>query len=366
MLLTFWSCNISIADHYKPYVIENKKDDALFNIYANDWNKFIKSVHSEPSCWDTTPKSLSKLTDVSDCWYRGIKKHMSRNEINVNQKIIDAFHDYYSAIFETGKSIQITWIQVASAGGRSDIEGDLLSWGKNVDYLWEDAMSFSKETWIRYAEIQSANFSKETNKKNTVQSGSGFFVNNKGYYITNYHVIDGCSTNSRILISGTEISSKIIATDKLNDLAILKSNLSGNNFLNFSTKSPKKLEKIFVAGYPFGKGLSDDLKFTQGIVSSLKGFQDNSNQIQIDAAINSGNSGGPIVNENGKLIAVAVSGLDKSLSEGIGFGIKSSSVMNFLDVNEIEYSTSSITNYNLSTKKLADILEKGTVYTFCK
>ena len=40
--------------------------------------------------------------------------------------------------------------------------------------------------------------------------------------------------------------------------------------------------------------------------------------------------------------------------------------MNFLDVNEIEYSTSSITNYNLSTKKLADILEKGTVYTFCK
>ena len=66
---------------------------------------------------------------------------------------------------------------------------------------------------------------------------------------------------------------------------------------------------ILDAGYPLGKGLSDDLKFTQGIISAVKGYADNSNQIQLDAAINSGNSGGPIVNEDGDLVAVAVSGM---------------------------------------------------------
>ena len=167
IVLVLW-CNVSVADHYKPYVIEKKKDDTIFNIYANDWNEFIKGIHSEPDCWDTTPKkSLSKLTDLSDCWYRGIKKHMSRNDISTNQKIIDAFHDYYSTIFESGKSLQINWIQIASVGGRSDVEGDLINWGNNVDYHWKDAMSFSKKTWINYATIQSLNYSKETTKKNT-------------------------------------------------------------------------------------------------------------------------------------------------------------------------------------------------------
>ena len=65
----------------------------------------------------------------------------------------------------------------------------------------------------------------------------------------------------------------------------------------------KKLNKVYVAGYPLGKGLSDDLKISSGIISSLKGFKDNSNEIQVDAPINPGNSGGPIINENGDLVA---------------------------------------------------------------
>ena len=94
-------------------------------------------------------------------------------------------------------------------------------------------------------------------------------------------------------------------------------------------------------------------------------MKDNSNEIQIDAAINPGNSGGPIVNDDGELVAVAVSGLAKDLSEGINFGIKASSVKNFLDVNKAKYSTSSLTKFSLSNKKLNQLLEDSTVYTFC-
>ena len=200
--------------------------------------------------------------------------------------------------------------------------------------------------------------------KKVKSSGSGFFINNKGYFITNNHVVDGC-TESKITFKKETVNAELIATDQSLDLALLKVNVRPKDFLNLSSDPPEKLQKIYVAGYPFGKGLSDDLKFTQGIISSVKGFADNSNQIQIDAAINSGNSGGPIVNEDGDLIAVAVSGLDKSASEGIGFGIKANSVINFLEVNNVKYSTPGLLNFGMSSNKLNDLLEKSTVYTFC-
>ena len=200
---------------------------------------------------------------------------------------------------------------------------------------------------------------------NIASSGSGFFINNKGYFVTNNHVVEGCA-QSKITFNEKSIDAELIATDQSLDLALLKTDVRPKEFLNLSNDPPEKLQKIYVAGYPFGKGLSDDLKFTQGIISSVKGFADNSNQIQIDAAINSGNSGGPIINEDGDLVAVAVSGLDKSASEGIGFGIKANSLINFLEVNNVKYSTPGLLNFGMNSNKLNDLLEKSTVYTFCK
>ena len=196
-------------------------------------------------------------------------------------------------------------------------------------------------------------------------SGSGFFINSKGYFVTNYHVIAECNDKSKISFKQEDVDAKLIAKDQSLDLALLRAKVKPKSFLYLSADPPEKIQTIYVAGYPFGKGLSDDLKITQGIISSLKGFGDNSNEIQIDAAINPGNSGGPIVNDDGELIAVAVSGLAKDLTEGINFGIKASSVKNFLDVNKAKYSTSSLTKFSMSNKKLSDILEESTVYTFC-
>ena len=123
-------------------------------------------------------------------------------------------------------------------------------------------------------------------------SGTAFFINNRGNLLTNNHVVDGCKSLS-INYNNKEYDAQLIATDKTLDLALLKANVRSKSFINFSNYNPKKLQKIYVAGYPFGKGLSDDLKISSGIISSLKGVQDNSNELQIDAAINHGNSGGP-------------------------------------------------------------------------
>ena len=194
-------------------------------------------------------------------------------------------------------------------------------------------------------------------------SGTAFFINKKGYLLTNNHVVDGC-TLSKISYKNKDYDTKLIATDKTLDLALLKAELKPKTFINFSKDEAKKLDTIYVAGYPLGKGLSDDLKINPGSVSSLKGFEDNSNEIQIDAPINPGNSGGPIINENGNLIAIAVSGMAKDQTEGINFGIKSSAAERFLKSNNINVDKS-LYSRSKNKEQLLNILEEGTVYTYC-
>jgi S1-C subfamily serine protease len=200
-------------------------------------------------------------------------------------------------------------------------------------------------------------------EKGGTSSGTAFFINKKGYLLTNNHVVEGC-TLSKISYKNKDYDTKLIATDKTLDLALLKAEIKPKTFLNFSNDEAKKLNKVYVAGYPLGKGLSDDLKISSGIVSSIKGFEDNSNEIQIDAPINPGNSGGPIINENGDLIAIAVSGMAKDQTEGINFGIKSSAAARFLTSNNINPKKSMYSGIK-DNDQLLEILEGGTVYTYC-
>ena len=198
---------------------------------------------------------------------------------------------------------------------------------------------------------------------NSGSSGTAFFVSNKGHLLTNNHVVEGCNI-SKITYNNKDYDVRLLATDKNLDLALLKVNLKNKSYIDFARDEPMKMQKVYVGGYPLGKGLSDDLKISSGIVSSLKGFEDNSNEIQIDAPINPGNSGGPIINENGDLIAIAVSGLAKDQTEGINFGIKSSAAELFLKSNKVS-PNKSLYSRKLNNDKLLDILEKGTVYTYC-
>jgi S1-C subfamily serine protease len=195
-------------------------------------------------------------------------------------------------------------------------------------------------------------------------SGTAFFINPNGELLTNDHVVSNCSDH-KIIVNGEKHNVKIIASDKVSDLAILKSQIKNNKYLNISENAPKKLQNIIAVGFPFGNYLSDDLKFTSGIISSLKGINNNSSRLQIDAALNYGNSGGPIVDKNsGSLIAIAVSALTKDTTEGINFGIKSSSVINFLQTNSIEYHNDQF-NFDPNTNTLRELLENSTVYLEC-
>ncbi len=205
---------------------------------------------------------------------------------------------------------------------------------------------------------------KKTSKSKGGSSGSAFFVTNKGHIVTNYHVVKGCNTNPKVKYKDRDIDTTVIAKDQLLDLALLKADLTNTKYITLSKDKPRKLQRIIASGYPFGEYISDDLKFTSGIVSSLKGPRDDSTLVQVDAALNPGNSGGPIVDEvSGKLVAVSVMGMKKNISEGQNFGIKTSSVKNFLDANQIK-TPSSFGSFR--SVNVAKLLEDSTLYTFCR
>ena len=201
-------------------------------------------------------------------------------------------------------------------------------------------------------------------------SGTGFAVTSDGYVITNNHVIKGC-TSVEIYHKGRAIPASIINIDPIIDLALIKGNFNPKKFYYLSPKNAKLRMSVDVIGYGFGKKISSYVKVTRGIVSSVVGIQNDSSRFQIDAALQPGNSGGPIINSNGDVVGVAVEKISanwakdnlSALPENIGFGIKSSAVINFLDGNNIKYLTTP--SKNKSFEEVGELIDEATYYLSC-
>ena len=169
-------------------------------------------------------------------------------------------------------------------------------------------------------------------QRKSSSTGSGFFISKLGHIVTNQHVVRRCISVTVGDNSKTQVLANILETDKRNDLALLR--ISSTKMASVETKSLiRKLgisvvplasegllrsddvnlgERVMVSGYPFGNIFSDAIKVTTGIVSSNRGIGDNTSQFQIDAAVQPGNSGGPIYDENGNIVGVVVAQLNKT------------------------------------------------------
>jgi TPR repeat protein/V8-like Glu-specific endopeptidase len=242
-------------------------------------------------------------------------------------------------------------------------------------------------------EHQSAKSQPKQNQPPTSSgSGSGFFVSKLGHVVTNEHVVRNCGSVTIGDSANKQVRAKVLATDKRNDLALLK--LSSTDMASADTKSLiQKLgiqvvplssngllrsddvelgERLMVAGYPFGDIFSDTIKVTGGMVSATKGWGDDSRQFQMDAAVQPGNSGGPVYDENGSIVGVVVAQADRRtaektlgvLPENVNFGIKASTLRQFLTTNSLPTKWSQRSE-RMSSRDIAKIAKNQTVMVVC-
>lgn len=167
--------------------------------------------------------------------------------------------------------------------------------------------------------------------------GSGFLIDNQGDIITNNHVVDGATSVTVTFSTGKTATASIVGTDAKDDLALIKvaaSDVSGITPLQLGDSSSIQIGQMAVAiGSPYG--LQNTV--TVGVISGInRSFTDNSGNmtgmLQTDAALNPGNSGGPLLNSNGQVIGVNTAIEQTSTgANGLGFAIPSNTVSNVLN-----------------------------------
>ena len=169
-------------------------------------------------------------------------------------------------------------------------------------------------------------------ERKTSALGSGFIINKNGTVITNNHVIKGAEDIFVRVNGDKEYKAKIVGTDPLSDLAVLKIQ-SEDKFIpvKFGDSDKARIgDWVIAIGNPFGLGGT----VTSGIISARNrsiGLSRYENFIQTDASINQGNSGGPLFNLDGDVIGINTAILGQSGSIGIGFAIPSNSAKRVID-----------------------------------
>lgn len=199
-------------------------------------------------------------------------------------------------------------------------------------------------------------------------NGSGFFINQEGYIATNYHVIEDATTLQINFTRNGKVESypaSVVVTDQQNDLAIIK--IDDDAFEKLS-KIPYGLfahtkdtgSEVFALGFPMADVMGNEVKFTDGKISSKSGIQGDVRVYQISVPIQPGNSGGPLFDMNGNVIGITSSGLNRDYfkSENVNYAIKASYLKTLMESCPQEIILDENVQGNISNISLTDMIKQ--------
>ena len=201
-------------------------------------------------------------------------------------------------------------------------------------------------------------------------SGSGFYVDHNGHVLTNAHVVKNCAI---VRVLPGEFEANIIALDKEKDLALIKIAFESDAAAIIRSGETQRGEEVVVAGFPYRGELSSGIHITPGNISSLTGVKDDPNVIQITAAVQPGNSGGPLLDRSGNVTGVVVSKLNSlyfakkynDIPQNVNFAIRPRLLREFLNEQNINYKTAELGNRK-ETTEISKTAEAITVVVECK
>ena len=204
-------------------------------------------------------------------------------------------------------------------------------------------------------------------------SGTGFVVSASGHILTNHHVVNGCSQIRGNLGGQAPTTLRVVSSDETNDLAVLQGPPDlFKDFAKIRDRSIRSGDTVVAIGYPFHGLLSSDFTVTTGIVSSLSGTINDTRMLQISAAVQPGNSGGPLLDTNGLIVGVVAAKLNAlrvaratgNIPENINFAIKTGAIRDFLDNSVVAYETAAPAS-ELKTTEIANNARAFTLLITC-
>jgi len=168
-------------------------------------------------------------------------------------------------------------------------------------------------------------------------AGSGIIISSDGYIVTNNHVVEGAQKVTVTLSDGSAFAATVVGTDAQTDLAVVKIDASNLAYLHFLSNSLEQLSVLdLVVAVGNALALPGGPTWTTGVVSNLgRSIEENTGVvlndiIQIDAAINAGNSGGPLLNTAGQVVGINVA--IASNAENIGFAISTDTAIQVVQI----------------------------------
>ncbi len=200
------------------------------------------------------------------------------------------------------------------------------------------------------------------------KTGTGFVISASGHIITNQHVVEGCGEIRGNLAGEEPTSLRLVSSDESNDLALLQGPAASfKEFAKIRDRTIRSGDSVVAIGFPFHGLLTSDFTVTTGIVSSLSGLLNDTRYLQISAAVQPGNSGGPLLDTSGQIVGMVAAKINAlkivratgNIPENINFAIKTGAIRDFLDNSIVSYQTAE----PMGELKTAEIAGSARAYT---
>lgn len=200
--------------------------------------------------------------------------------------------------------------------------------GKRTEYSYQETKRNLRKIEAKQDAILRNLHTKSKELQEAELSGTGFLISNKGYLLTNYHLIKDADSVWVYSESQAPVKAVVVSKNHKYDLALLKIDLNKKLSkqlipYSFRKRSAEPGEQVFTIGFP-----REDMVYGEGSISSSSGFEGDSLAYQISIPVNPGNSGGPLLDDAGYITGI-ISG-KQTMAEGTGFAVKSSYIQEFL------------------------------------
>lgn len=200
---------------------------------------------------------------------------------------------------------------------------------------------------------------------------TGFHVSGEGHVVTNAHVVEGCA---RVALHPGGHEASVLGKDARNDLAVLMSGLPSAAYASLRAgRNVRPGDDVVIVGFPLKDVLSTTAIVTTGSVSALGGLSNDTSKLQISAPVQSGNSGGPLLDQTGlvsgvvqsKLNALRVAAATGDIPQNVNFAINVATLTGFLDATNIPYRSIMPGARPLAARDIFELARQYTVLIEC-